>query len=413
MYNEFYEHRRSDTVKWVIAFLLIAILFVGLAANLYMTFHTETETPVEDTVTDKVNGDNETDEQPDEAPENVINPTSTPAIVPGGVTTLEGKELESKQVYAMSKAMTFSSPSAYSRSAPTGVTVEATVYPVSATDKAVDWSVEFVDPTATWAADKTVTDYITVTPESDGSNVATVVCLQPFASPIKITVTSRNNANATAECLVDYRAKVSAITVRNTSITNNVVGGNLMFVNSQFSDTVEAGGSTGGFIIINPLDTTTLAPEYNVVPTEGTVGLTDIINIPTDYHVDMKMTFSPELAQALSNAGYTVTNADGYVFINGGMKNSYGPSVTGAAGFAGKIVALLQECTNYSSLGESAQRELLNFVITYNTSAAFRLQVGYTNSTTQEISEFLDTYCEIILNPAVTHIELNTGNLEF
>ena len=62
--------------------------------------------------------------------------------------------------------------------------------PVDAPDKSVDWSVEWdVAPTY---GENPVTDYVTVTPQSDGSNVATVTCLQGFGTDtITVTVTTR------------------------------------------------------------------------------------------------------------------------------------------------------------------------------------------------------------------------------
>lgn len=36
-YNDFNQHKKSDTVKWIVAFVLIAVLFVGLAANMFIT----------------------------------------------------------------------------------------------------------------------------------------------------------------------------------------------------------------------------------------------------------------------------------------------------------------------------------------------------------------------------------------
>lgn len=53
--------------------------------------------------------------------------------------------------------------------------VTATVTPSTATDKRLDWSVSFVDPSSPSLEGLTVTDYVTVTPESDGSNIAMVM----------------------------------------------------------------------------------------------------------------------------------------------------------------------------------------------------------------------------------------------
>lgn len=92
------------------------------------------------------------------------------------------------------------------------VTLTATVLPETATDKTVDWAVAFVNPSSEWASGKTVTDYVTVTPSSDGSTTATVQCLEDFGEQIVVTVTSRDNPEATAQCTVDFVKRISGMT---------------------------------------------------------------------------------------------------------------------------------------------------------------------------------------------------------
>ena len=90
----------------------------------------------------------------------------------------------------------------------------ATITPENADNKAVDWTVAFVNPASEWATGKTVTDYVTVTPESDGALKATVKCLKAFGEQIKVTVTSRDNAEASASCLIDYKQKLAGGTLK-------------------------------------------------------------------------------------------------------------------------------------------------------------------------------------------------------
>lgn len=88
----------------------------------------------------------------------------------------------------------------------------ATITPDTAADKAVDWSVSFVNPSSEWSKEHSVTDCVTVTPTSDGALTATVECLQAFGEQVKITVTSRANSSATAECTVDYQKRLDSFT---------------------------------------------------------------------------------------------------------------------------------------------------------------------------------------------------------
>ena len=103
-------------------------------------------------------------------------------------------------------------------------TLTATVTPSNATNKALDWSVAFVNPSSAWANGKTVTDYVTVTPTSDGALTANVECLQAFGEQVRVTVTSRDNTAVKANATVDYTEKLSAVkaTFGSTVLSNGM-----------------------------------------------------------------------------------------------------------------------------------------------------------------------------------------------
>lgn len=126
------------------------------------------------------------------------------------VTDENGEQLPSDETIPMPKAMVFSSSAALdgTEAAYDSVTLTATVKPDDATNKSVDWSVEFVNPASEWAVGKTVTDYVTITPLSDGSTTAELNCLQAFGEQIKVVVKSRQNESAKAECTVDFAKRV-------------------------------------------------------------------------------------------------------------------------------------------------------------------------------------------------------------
>ena len=108
--------KKSDTVKWIVAFSLIFVLFVGVFANLFLVLRDNSENP---------------------APEQDIE-SSVPED--NGVINEDGTEMVSGQVYAMAKSMTFSSPTLLSTTAMSGITLQCSVYPITASNKAVDWS---------------------------------------------------------------------------------------------------------------------------------------------------------------------------------------------------------------------------------------------------------------------------------
>ena len=165
----------------------------------------------------------------------------------GGVQELpavdeNGNEIPADEVVPMPQAMTFrTAKSLMATTAAEGaaydsVTLSATVKPDSAADKTVDWTVEFVNPSSEWATAKTVTDYVTVTPQSDGATVATVQCLQPFGEQIRVTVISRMNTEAKASCPVDFAARPTQLLVSGIGLLSD---SSSVFDNSESIQTIE------------------------------------------------------------------------------------------------------------------------------------------------------------------------------
>lgn len=87
-------------------------------------------------------------------------------------------------------------------------TLTATVKPEDATDKTVDWSVYWLENGE--GEEALVSDYLTVTPDSDGATNATVKVYKPFPnSVIGIKVTTRVGGYS-AECRATYVGKPNA-----------------------------------------------------------------------------------------------------------------------------------------------------------------------------------------------------------
>ena len=95
--------------------------------------------------------------------------------------------------------------------AETAYTLSAVMTPSNATDQTVDWTVAWVNPESGWAQGKTVTDYVNISPQSDGALVATLSCLKAFGEQVTVTVTARSNAELTAACSVDYVKKILSV----------------------------------------------------------------------------------------------------------------------------------------------------------------------------------------------------------
>lgn len=182
MYDEYedyelYAHKRSDKVKWVVSFLLIFVLLAGMIGAWVLLLKQEEPAPEQDD---------------------------------GGAVIEEG---ESNGIKLMSAKISPENYAEYGISpmAETAYRLTATITPDNATNKAVDWTIAFVNAESEWATGKTVTDYVTVTPTSDGALTANVECLQAFGEQVRVTVTSRDNTAVKANATVDYTQKLQGV----------------------------------------------------------------------------------------------------------------------------------------------------------------------------------------------------------
>lgn len=199
--NELYEHRRSDTAKWVLtlfAFILVGVMLAGIILG---WFDKKEEPPAEE-------------EQTEQA-----------AVMDG-----QGNAMNEDIVYPLPEKMSFSAASFVEPLAqfgePTGtvtteqsveVRIQAYVTPDDAVNKEVDFSVAWGN--APTHGSELVTNYLTVTPDSDGSTTATVSCKKSFGDDtIIITVTTREGGY-TATCTVTFTGIASGIEITSSTAT--------------------------------------------------------------------------------------------------------------------------------------------------------------------------------------------------
>ena len=170
MSNELYEHKRSDTVKWVltlISFILVGVMLAGIICGWFEKKETEEEQ------------------------------AGVPAysfIVGNG----EGNRMSLTSV--RNSAVTGES-----------VTITATVEPDNeAENTGVDWTATWKNAESVWASGKSVSDYVTLTPGGEdyaASKSVTLENLQPFAEQIIVKATARDDPGITATCTADYAQK--------------------------------------------------------------------------------------------------------------------------------------------------------------------------------------------------------------
>ena len=181
MSNEYNDKSWTDRTNWivtVIALALVAILSIGLLCALFIQPN-----------------DDEQEATPKDGA--VISETAE-----NGVSLMSAKIMPTE--YAANGV---------SALADTAYTLTATVEPDYEGEKTFDWSVKFQSDSSSWASGKTVTDYVTVTPTSDGANTATVECKQAFGEKIIVTCTSRDYVGLSATCTVDYAQRITGMDV--------------------------------------------------------------------------------------------------------------------------------------------------------------------------------------------------------
>ena len=185
----------------------------------------------------------------DGAGEDIGDSTSGGIVVSSAV-----HHLRAGGTYAFSKNVAFLSTDVVATSStytPVTSTLTAKVEPIDA-DQRVDWTYEFVNASSTWAKGKTLTDYMTIAPKSDGSTSLDVTCKQPFGEQIKITCTSRANNTISASTVVDFLSIGELKTVTfgsgNTAITVNLGG------ESTVKWDIEGGTVYGGLMELGDIE---------------------------------------------------------------------------------------------------------------------------------------------------------------
>ena len=183
MKNDFQRHKRSDSVKWAITGIAM-ILIIAFLAGVIVAVVTETNPKdwgqiIKDSLNDETSG---------------------------GVVDGDGNVMDPESVNVMPAAMAFMSDKAGNT-----VKITATITPGNATNQNVTWSIAWKNPSSSWASGKTVTDYVTVTPDSSNSKVATVTCVKAFSEQVIVTATAAGNTYVKKTCTVDYETRVLGI----------------------------------------------------------------------------------------------------------------------------------------------------------------------------------------------------------
>ena len=249
-------------------------------------------------------------------------------------------------------------------------TLTAMITPSDADNKGVDWSVAFVNPSSAWASGKTVTEYVTITPQSDGSLTATVTCLKAFGEQVKITVISRDYSEIKADCTVDYAKKISSL--------SSLKIGSLSMSGGKFLNYFRGENGSGSDVTANP------------VLTDG--------SITDSFSYKATMCINKAVSDALKAKGFTITKNVGEYF----------EIVTTSALISNAI-------SNYPLVVQGPKRAaFMSAMRTLGTGAeigSIKLVCTGSHSTYEKVYPIvLDSSCTVV---TVTGIDLDKGNIVF
>ena len=101
-------------------------------------------------------------------------------------------------------------------------TVTAILTPSTVANKAVDWSIEWADNAP--LKNSAISDYLTVTPDSDGSLTAKVRCYKSFRGSSAVLYVTSRNSGAKGSCIVYFVGKPSSLTVDTSNLTMKARG---------------------------------------------------------------------------------------------------------------------------------------------------------------------------------------------
>ena len=203
MNNDYKGSSWSERFSWIVtiaAMVLVAILSIGLLCALFIQPQEEKKEDTEQTAISEQ----------------------------AAVIDSEGNAMDGDTVYPMPAKMSFNAQTFAQVSEPSSsatvtsdesvdVRIQAYVTPDDAVNKEVDFSVAWGNAPTHGSED--VTDYLTVTPDSDGSTMATVSCKKSFGDDtIIITVTTREGGY-TATCTVTFTGIASGIEITSSTAT--------------------------------------------------------------------------------------------------------------------------------------------------------------------------------------------------
>lgn len=287
--------------------------------------------------------------------------------------------------------------------AETAYQLTATITPEYAEDKTVDWSVAFDNPSSAWATGKTVTDYVTVTPTSDGALTANVECLQDFGEQIIVTVTSRDNEEVSAECTVDYAKRIESAYLVGMGGEHIAESGNTWQtgMHDSFTETY-----------IPQYSTYSVNYTYSDYTVEDTFTMTATAQLDATFLSGLKSYATDHMSEQ-TQYGYVIISD-----LSGEAKNPvYSGNQWYYTASSSGFFSLFYP--NYGQPGASAMKQALNMLVGYvkeqsaDTVNAVDYEVTFTGTHSSYTLNFTQVLSKASLTYAVTGIELDEDSIIF
>lgn len=134
-----------------------------------------------------------------------------------------GQPSEGEQVESTARVMLMSGATVASENGSVSKTLTAVVLPDDAPNKAVDWTIKWSDDAP--LKDKNISEYITVTPASDGALTATVTCKKSFRGSVAYIIVTTREGKYEATCQITFDGIPSSLTVDTSSLTSHSIFG--------------------------------------------------------------------------------------------------------------------------------------------------------------------------------------------
>ncbi len=256
-----------------------------------------------------------------------------------------------------SDLMQITSTTVETRDGQTTQQLTANVNPSTA-DVLVDWTIAWSGSAVSWGSGSqgTVTDYVTVTPSSDGARTATVTCKAPFGTKAVVTASIRGRSDIKDTCAVDYVQRYSDVTA-SLSFSDGT---------SSRNESWTLGSSTSVTVGFPQSTTVSDLAAYNGSGS-ATAAYSDVYTIASGANtVTVSYAFTESYVAALAEAGVTKT-AGSYQTLNSSLSGNKATlsafSADDILGLNGQSVTTVEYSAYKSYLASHANDVMLNIKI--------------------------------------------------